>query len=142
MNKIAFLMVVLLVGGLFAGSAFALDPNVMTLTPGFVDSLSVMPSFDCLMAVDFEALGLSEAIIFPSLAALYGFDFAGSGGLSGGGNTNPMACTVNWGYERCGSCTYHYYEGNQRLEAPGRIKYNEMWCLGIRVIRDESCWRC
>ncbi len=130
------MLAVLLLSGLFAGSAFAQD--VMTLSAGGVDEKSLLPNFECFYEIDFEDVGLSPDVLYPMMtSALYGLDMSGGGGLSDGGAVAQF-CTVNWGYEPCGSCRRRTMDGIEF----GRIKYNELWCLGIRVIRDESCWGC
>ncbi|MDE2638937.1 MAG: hypothetical protein OXI30_21405 [Chloroflexota bacterium] len=137
MKRIVLTMAVLLVGGLVAGSAFAQDADVMTLSPGGVVELSLMPDYECLSEIDFKDLGLSPDVFYPMLvSALYGIDVADGGGLSGGnGNKEPMICSYNWGYENCGSCL-RTSRGNRK------ILYKEWWCLGIRVWRHEKCVYC
>ncbi len=130
MKTIVLMMAVLLVGGLFAGSAFAQDADVIGLSPAGLNETSLMPDFECLSEIDFEELGLSEALIFPSLAALYyGFEQFGGVGMSGEGPT-PRICFPHWWYDECYSCTN------------GRLFYRDMWCLGIRIYRRIRCVAC
>lgn len=138
MKRIVFMMAVLLIGGLFAGSAFAQDANAMTLSPGGVDDMSLMPDYECLSEIDFKDLGLSPDVFYPMLtSALYGFDVSGGGGLQEGAGHSPRFCTPNYGLEPCGSCWRGKYPPKR-----GKIFYSELWCVGIRVWRKERCIAC
>ncbi len=118
------MMVVLLVGGLLAGSAFAQDETSLSLDT------------NCLADLDLSSIGVSEDVLYSSLVnALYGFDLAGGGGLQEEG-AHAQFCTYNQGYENCGSCLTTTW-GEKR-----RIFYQEWWCLGIRVWRNEKCRSC
>lgn len=139
MKRIVSMMMVLLLSGLYVGSAFAQLDDVMTLSPGGVDEISLMPSFECLSEIDFKDLGLSPDVFYPFMAsALYGFEVSGGGGLSDGGGSGkvPKFCTPHWYSEPCGSCTYW---NPQWL---GKIVVFELWCLGVRVYRSKRCNKC
>ena len=135
MNRIVFMLAVLLVGGLFAGSAFAQYGDGMSLSAGRVDEMSLMPGVECLSEIDFDDVGLSPDVVYSMMTAtFYGFDMAGGGGLSDG--KGAKFCSYNWGYENCGSCLDYQPWGR------GKIRYQEGWCLGVRVWRHESCQQC
>lgn len=125
-TRIVLMMALLLVGGLFAGAAFAQNGDLIDLTT----------DQECWFTDNITEAGLSEALLYPSMAqSLYGFEMSGGAGLSdGGAGKVAKACTTNGGREGCGSC----WEGS----LPGRVAYVEVWCLGRRVWRIEACGAC
>ncbi len=131
MKGIVLMMAVLLVGGLLAGSTFALDGESMAFTAGAV-------SYGC--NVDVSALSeLSvDYLMSISVPMVSGFNLSGGAGLSDGAGSDaqPKFCTPHWYSEPCGTCNYW---------SPrwlGKIVVFELWCAGVRVYRSKRCNKC